>query len=62
MCLEYILILFMYLYYIKDYLPSLLLWQEKKDQSASQSFYKYQGCVFATVDMKAHLFQCFGAV
>lgn len=36
--------------------------KKKKAQSASQSFYKYQGCVFATVDMKGHLFQCFDAV
>lgn len=38
-------------------------WQKKKQvQSASQSFYKYQRCVFATVDMKGHLFQCFAAL
>lgn len=36
--------------------------KKKNSQSASQSFYKYQGCVFATVDMKGHLFQCFDAV
>lgn len=50
--------------YIKDcyLLFLLLLGGEKKAQSASLSFYKYQGYVFATVDMKGRLFQCFDAV
>lgn len=60
---EHILILLMsYITFRDCYLLFPCLAKGKQVQSASQSFCKYQRCVFATVDIKGRLFQCFAAL